>query len=233
MTQKWIVCLKHGTKYTSDYVNKLYNMTKRHSTVPFNFACLTENPTDLHSDIKVLSLPDHNILSGWWYKPYVFSQEIPLDGTLLFFDLDVVIVKNFDYLWTFEPGNFCIIRDFARSRIKQWDKFNSSVFRLEKGSRPEVWNNLISDLTNVNKYHGDQDWIYKEIRKNYNYWPDNWIQSYKWEVRSKKELVGLNQQRRFSTVSNPVINHDTSILVFHGNPKPDEVRDPIIVDNWQ
>jgi hypothetical protein len=28
------------------------------------------------------------------------------------------------------------------------------------------------------------------------------------------------------------INPDTSILVFHGDPKPEQVKDPIIVSNW-
>ena len=33
-TKNFIVCLKHGTKYSSEYVNKLYNMVKRHCTIP-------------------------------------------------------------------------------------------------------------------------------------------------------------------------------------------------------
>jgi hypothetical protein len=32
-----IVCLKHGTKYNSDYVNRLYNMVQRNLTIPFKF----------------------------------------------------------------------------------------------------------------------------------------------------------------------------------------------------
>ncbi len=233
MTQRWVVCLKHGTKYSSEYVNKLYSMTKRHSTMPFNFACITENAHGLDPNIKIIPLPQDNKLSGWWYKPYVFSTEIPIDGTILFLDLDLVIVRNFDYLWTYEPEKFCIIRDFARSRVKHWHKFNSSVFRLEKGQHAHVWNNLISDYSPVKKMHGDQDWIYNQITKNFSFWPDQWIQSYRWEVRSKSELVGVNSGRRFSTVKNPKVDYETSILVFHGDPKPSEVKDPIIIDNWR
>lgn len=233
MKEKWIVCLKHGTKYSSEYVNKLYNMTKRHSTMPFNFACITENSQGLDSNIHIIPLPKDIILSGWWYKPYVFSSELPIDGTILFLDLDLVIVNNIDYLWTYEPEKFCIIRDFARSRIKQWSKFNSSVFRLEKGQHSKVWDNLVSDSTITKRMHGDQDWIYNQITKNFSFWPDQWIQSYKWEVRSKNELVGVNSGRRFVNVANPRINQGTSILVFHGDPKPEHVQDPIIIDNWK
>lgn len=208
-------------------------MSKRHSTVPFTFACITENPQGLDANIHIIPLPAYDKLQGWWFKPYVFSNEIPIDGTILFFDLDLVIVKNFDYLWTHEPNKFCIIRDFARSRIKHWTKFNSSVFRLEKGQHAHVWDNLISDFNALKKMHGDQDWIHLQIKSNYAYWPDQWIQSYKWEIRSKSDLVGVNSARRFSDVKNPSIARDTSILVFHGDPKPDQVKDPIIVDNWR
>ena len=30
-----ILCVKHGTKYSADYVNKLYNMVSRHCNISF------------------------------------------------------------------------------------------------------------------------------------------------------------------------------------------------------
>ena len=35
-----IVCLKHGKKYSADYVNILYNMIRRNVTGDFNFYCI-------------------------------------------------------------------------------------------------------------------------------------------------------------------------------------------------
>lgn len=229
---KWIVCLKHGQKYSVDYVNRLYNMTKRHSTVPFGFACITEDPSGMDPNIVHISLPNHK-LSGWWYKPWVFSKEIPLDGTLLFMDLDLVIIKNIDNLWSYRPGNFCIIRDFNRSSIKDWRKFNSSVFRIEKGQHPQVWENLIKDLDQTKRMHGDQDWIFSQLRNSHVFWPEEWIQSYKWEVRNKSDVVRVGNKRMFKDVANPPIHGDTNILVFHGDPKPEEVQDPVVVQNWR
>jgi hypothetical protein len=40
-------------------------------------------------------------------------------------------------------------------------------------------------------------------------------------------------KRVFRDVVNPDIDARTKILVFHGDPKPSEVKDPIIVDNWR
>lgn len=231
MTNKWIVCLKHGQKYSVDYVNRLFNMTKRHSTVPFNFACITEDPAGMNPEIRHIPLPKYAV-SGWWYKPWVFSNEIPLDGTLLFLDLDLVIIKNIDNLWHYKPGRFCIIRDFNRSTIKTWNKFNSSVFRIEKGQYPQVWDNLSKDFLQTRRMHGDQDWIYSQLKNQEIFWPEEWIQSYKWEIRNKTDVVKIGNRRVFKDVVNPVIKPDTNILVFHGDPKPDEVQDPVVVQNW-
>lgn len=231
MTERWIVCLKHGTKYSADYVNKLYNMTRRHSSVPFKFACITEDSNGINPEIKIIPIPDFK-LEGWWYKPWVFSEEFPLNGTILFLDLDLVIVNNIDNLWSYSPNKFCIIRDFTRSTIKSWEKFNSSVFRFEKGTHTNVWSNLIKDINQTRRMHGDQDWIYSQITAGYELWPDEWIQSYKWEIRDRNDVVRENGKRFFKNVVNPKVDPKTSILVFHGDPKPDQVQDPIIVQNW-
>lgn len=230
---KWFVCLKHGKKYSSSYVNKLYNMVTRHCTVPHGFACITEDPSHLDQRIQVIPLPNFPGIEGWWYKPWVFSNDIPLDGTIIFLDLDIVIVQNIDSLWNYRPNDFCIIRDFNRVNIKDWNKFNSSIFKFQKGQFPSVWSNLIRDLSMVKRLHGDQDWIYSQIKTNYSFWPDEWIQSYKWEIRNRNDVVKIGLKRQFKEIANPKIDSRTKILVFHGDPKPDEVKDPIIVDNWQ
>ena len=228
---KWILCLKHGTKYSAEYVNKLYNMTTRHSSVPFKFACITENADGLDPNITVIPIPKYSV-SGWWYKPWVFSSELPINGTILLLDLDIVVIKNIDSLWDFQPGKFCIIRDFNRSMIKDWNKFNSSVFRFEKGHHNYVWDNLVKDLSQTKRMHGDQDWIFSQIKTGFVFWPTEWIQSYKWEVRDRTDLIKVGNQRRFKERASPVINGSTNILVFHGDPKPSEVEDLIVVQNW-
>lgn len=230
---RWIVCLKHGTKYSVDYVNKLYNMSKRHSKLSFNFACITEDPVGLNPEIKHIAIPKYLSLQGWWYKPWVFSDELPLSGTIMFLDLDIVIINNFDELWSYRPESFCIIRDFNRSTVKDWNKFNSSVFKFEKGSHNYVWNNFIKDTSIMKRMHGDQDWIYSQVKKNFCFWPDAWMQSYKWEVRNRQDVVRIDNKRVFKNITNPIIRPDTKMLVFHGDPKPSEVKDPIVVDNWQ
>lgn len=228
----WVVCLKHGTKYSSEYVNRLFNMCKRHITVPFNFACITENSSGIDPSIKIIPVPQIAV-TGWWYKPWVFSDEIPIDGTILFLDLDIVIINNIDMIWSYHPEKFCIIRDFNRSTIKEWNKFNSSIFKFQKGNFSFVWNNFIKDTSITRRLHGDQDWIFNQVKRNFSFWPDEWMQSYKWEIRNRQDIIKVGIKRQFKDIVNPKIDPRTKILVFHGDPKPDEVKDPIVVDNWR
>ena len=39
--QRHVLCMKWGTKYGPDYVNRLYAMVRRHLTGDFSFVCLT------------------------------------------------------------------------------------------------------------------------------------------------------------------------------------------------
>ena len=228
----YVVCLKYGNKYSAEYVNKLYSMVKRNLTVPYEFVCFTEDSTNVNELITIKPLPPLANVKGWWYKPLFFNPQIGLEGTVLFLDLDMIIFRNIDNLFTYKPNEFCIIRDFNRINTKGYDKFNSSVFRFEKGSHNYVWDNLVKDLSQTKRMHGDQDWIFSQIKTGFVFWPTEWIQSYKWEVRDRTDLIKVGNQRRFKERASPVINGSTNILVFHGDPKPSEVEDLIVVQNW-
>lgn len=232
--KRYIVCLKHGTKYSADYVNKLYNMCKRHCTLDFEFVCFTENPSNINSHITIKSLPELPI-HGWWYKPMFFDPNLGLNGTILFFDLDVIIFKNIDNLFTFQPGKFCIIRDFNRSIRSDWKKVNSSVFRLESGDQSHVFTDFMKDTKNImRRLHGDQDWIYEKVKTNWSYWPDEWVQSYKWEMRNRPRMIRDSQtgKRNWDKPGEPNIKSETSVAVFHGDPNPADCIDPWCKINW-
>ena len=128
-----VVCVKWGPKYISQYVNVLNSMLKRHLTVPYEFHCITDDVRGLDPNIKTLMLPKDPWIKTWWSKLWMFGEKFPLQGNILYFDLDVVIHKNIDNLFTHDPGKFMIIRDFNRCRVKEWMYSNSSVMRWEAG----------------------------------------------------------------------------------------------------
>jgi hypothetical protein len=43
-----VICIKWGTKYGPDYVNRLRNMVQRHLHRPHRFVCLTEHRGQAH-----------------------------------------------------------------------------------------------------------------------------------------------------------------------------------------
>lgn len=228
----YIVCLKWGKKYSAEYVNKLYYMTQRHCKVPHEFVCFTEDKVGIDPAITIQKLPSFNV-EGWWYKPYFFSKDIPLQGTILYFDLDVIVFRNIDNLFTYKPGAFCIIRDFNRSIRKDFDRFNSSVFRLQTGMYDNVWQSFINNTVHhVQRNRGDQDWMYKNIR-NFTFWPDEWIQSYKWEMRDRRDLSIFQGKRNFVNDNPPKILNETSVAVFHGEPNPGNANDTWVKENWK
>ena len=232
----YVVCLKYGNKYSAEYVNKLYNGVKRNLTIPFEFVCFTEDSRNIDPAIRIEPIPLVPGVEGWWYKPLFFNPELQLNGTILFFDLDVVVFRNIDNLFTYMPGEFCIIRDFNRHVIRNYNKFNSSVFRLTKGQHSHVYTEFMQDpATPIRRYAGDQDWIRAKIQDNtYRYWPDEWIQSYKWEMRGQPRFDRMPKgQRDFESNGDPVVKNDTSVAVFHGEPLMHNCKDQWVIDNWK
>ena len=44
-----VICMKWGTKYGPEYVNRLYAMVRRHLTGDFRMVCLTDDPTGIRN----------------------------------------------------------------------------------------------------------------------------------------------------------------------------------------
>lgn len=93
-----VICVKYGTKYGADYVNKLYWGVKKNLTKDFKFWCFTENGIGLDENIGVKPLK--NKWAGWWSKVHMFNPEYyeGIEGTVFYIDLDMVISGNIDDL---------------------------------------------------------------------------------------------------------------------------------------
>lgn len=229
-----VVCVKQGSKYESEYVNKLYNMVQRNCSLDYNFFCVTDDAKKISKEINTLELPKD--IKGWWSKLYLFSKNLPIEGTILYFDLDVVISNNIDCLFSYSPENWCIIRDFSRSLKPSWKGFNSSVMRFEKGENHEIWDFYKKNKEKATRnYPGDQELIFHNCDKNIPaFWPDNWIQSWKWEIRSNKDIDRSTRkgQRKFKKIEETQPPEQCSVVVFHGDPTPANCKDPWVVKNW-
>jgi hypothetical protein len=55
--QRHILCMKWGTKYGPEYVNRLYAMVRRHLSGDFRFVCLTDSTEGIRSEVECFPIP--------------------------------------------------------------------------------------------------------------------------------------------------------------------------------
>ena len=232
---KSFVCVCTGTKYGTKYVDILYNMVSRHAS-DFKFFVITDARKDWRAEINQIVID--KVYPTWWNKIHMFRDDIGLEGTVLFMDLDVVILRNIDHLWDFEGDAFVIIQDFNRCRIKNYSVRNSSVMKFVAGQEVAIWNEFVNDPKKIiNRYRGDQDYMTARY-KNGPIWPREWVMSYKWEI-------GLEPSEKKRSPNDLFVKHaytnykhglpdDCAVAVFHGKPNPAEIQhDPLVIQNWK
>jgi hypothetical protein len=208
-------------------------MVKRHTTVPFEFHCITDDLKGLDPHIKTIKLPNDPWIKTWWSKLWMFGAHFPLQDNILYFDLDVIVFRNIDELFNYKPDKFMIIRDFNRCRVKDWKLCNSSVMRWKTGTMNYLWDEFVAKPNKVmGENHGDQDWITKRAEQDINHWPDDWIRSYKWEMIGFKDTKA-RRGPKFIFDRPPKVIPENKVAVFHGEPKPFNCGDEWVEANWK
>ena len=228
-----VICVRFGSGYGIEYVERLRNMVARNITVPYEFVCLTDDLTQIEG-VRLIYQKNAGYAKQWWHKVHMFDSSLPIEGRILYFDLDVVINSNIDKLATTSSTDFFGIRDFNRKFHPGWRILNSSTMCWTHGTQSKIWTEFKNNPSLAMKLHGDQDWIWKIAKDKIKFFPDSWIQSYKWEIRNKSELTMVNGQRNFREVKSSLdIHPECCVAVFHGDPKPQDVKDKFVIDNWR
>lgn len=222
------VCVNVGPRYPMTYVEILRDMVLRNASNMEHeqaFFCLTDRPDELPEGVYPIPAPDG--LPGWWAKVALFSPEMPWeDGDrIVYFDLDVAITGRLEDLVE-RKG---IIQDW------HWPCRNSSVMVWDHGEHREIWDRFTPEvmarspgrivpkelLPHGQINGGDQEWITWALFERGNeggapFWhafPAGWFVSYRdahaWPPNGCKAVI------------------------FHGNPKPDEILDGWVPNIWR
>lgn len=217
-----VICLKWGARYPADYVNRLYRGVQRHLSRPFNFVCFTEDAAGLDPAIRVTPLDqitvDETLRNDIFLKVAVINSVSGLNGPTLFLDLDVVILNGLDRFFEHEPDRFCIIHNWLPWRKTLFrptpDIGNSSVFRFTPGACDHVLDTFLKDPHHARTaFPTEQAFLTHCMTGHRVYWPDRWTRSFK--RHAMRPLP-------FNLLLPPKLDRDTSILVFHGRPDPDQ-----------
>ena len=244
---KNVVCIKWGKKFDSSYVNKLYRSVNRNCSNFDRFICLTEDPEGIDPNVEIFDIPRTD-LEICWNKLTLFEKKLhDIEGTILFFDLDIVIKDNINQMFDYFPNSKFV-------SISEWDMkyvdygmmlnenvrpFNGSAMRFDVGSLNciiddfyEIRNKLMEEkfYDSALGYHGKI--IYHDLM-------------------SLPPVVFNSDQEwiYYSLIQNDIkidyfpdgwlssykygISGDTKIVVFHGLPKPDEVNDDFVKEHWK
>ena len=162
-----VMCVKWGTKYSSEYVNKLYNMVKRNLPVDFTFYCLTEDPSGIREEVKCL--PIQSDLEKWWLK-FDLLKIFNGPGTHLLFDLDIVIINPLTKLASFKPKRLTVletawkvgmIKPCANDRYPTM--YNSSIMMWEGSQAYQIAQRFQqTKVESLMRYKGVDRFLYNE-----------------------------------------------------------------------
>lgn len=230
-------CVIHGDAYDWIYVERLYNMLQANLSSEIRMHVFTEAKRSVPAPYIKHELHEWPGVAGpkkaWWYKMQMFNPVHNL-GRVLYFDLDVVITDNIDWIWDLDDRYFWAIKDFKYLWKPTWNGINSSAMIWDNKKLNWIWDNFSNQNINatIRLFHGDQDYLNSVLDDNTRrFFNVNFVKSWRWQCLDG----GFDMQSR--SYRNPgtgtTILPGTKIIVFHGNPKPHATQDPIIDKYWK
>ena len=101
--QRTILCMKWGSKYGPEYINRLYGMVRRHLRGEFRFVCLTDQREGIRAEVQCLPIPDLALPAGiperGWKKLTSFEADLHgLTGTALGWTVRYYLRRQADQL---------------------------------------------------------------------------------------------------------------------------------------
>jgi hypothetical protein len=230
-------CVLHGTAYDWSYVDKLYSMLCRNLSRPINLHVYTEVTRPVPAPYIKHELVDWKFKSArqksWWYKLQMFNSQNHA-GPLLYFDLDVVIVQNIDWLVNQNLRFLWGIRDFKTMYKPHITDINSSVMYWDTCTYDWIWQQVLEQGVNniTARFHGDQDFLSKTLNQNQiRYFTPDRIKSWRWQCLDGG--YDFKKRRWNSPGAGTHLDVNTDIMVFHGKPKPHEIHDHVVQRHWQ
>ena len=182
---KQVVCIRWGTRYGAEYVNRLYAMVARNITPPFSFTCISDDMEGVRSEVRHVPLPDLGCampvgVTGIWGKSRLWNERLgDLEGPVLFMDLDLVVLGNLDGFFDHgEPDDVIL----ARNPNTPFERLGqTSIFRFPVGKLAPVRETFLLDPQGVaerNRY--EQRFVTRNAPGGVRFWPRGWVDLFKW-----------------------------------------------------
>ena len=216
-----VICMKWGTLYGPEYVNRLYAMVRRHITGDLRFVCLTDDAVGVRKEVECLPCPTIDVRAPLnntpWRKVALYAESeqlFGLQGNWLFLDLDVVVTGSLDALFEYKPDSPFIV-------MQNWTQpgqgiGNTSAYRFTVGADSYILDNLAPRFEEIfKKYIIEQIYVSREI-KQIDFWPDEWC------ILFKVQCVPMWPLRFWKT---PELPATARVVGFPGDPGPQDAAD--------
>lgn len=193
-----VACVyKIGGDFTSEYVHRLAENVREHTTRPHRFVCLTDS--DEKFACETLPLTDN--LPGWWSKLELFKT---FWGRTVYLDLDTVIVGNIDPLLDYE-GPAALGQDWYS------DKPKLSTFVM-------AWNSPINFIYPTEE---EKQEILRNPKKMDEFFVVAKLERAKWHVDDVCKILSIVSYKKHCREHG--VPDTARIVCFHGKPRPHEV----------
>lgn len=192
-------------EYTEQNVLWMKRQLDKFIKIPYEFICLSDVEIP---GVKVIKLKDN--MTGWWSKIELFREF----DECFYLDLDTVIVGNIDHILTYHH-KFTVLRNISGQHVN----------RIASGLM--AWN---QDLSIIYKdFMKNPQKIMQECRTAERWGDQGFIKDYaqktdKFQDLFPNEIVSFKHHLNWG---NP--NPENNIVLFHGYPKPQEVKKDWII----
>ena len=184
------------TSLSAEYVHRLEENVRAHTTRPFKFVCLTDA-----DDVGCETIPLTEKLARQWSKLELFKPHF--DGRVIYFDIDTIIVRNIDKLMDY-AGDVAMLHCWKHewkwaSGIMAWNIPLPCVLPTpDERARIEVA-----------PKRGDQKFISMKLARAGH------------EIDRVRDIVNAISYRWH--VKGKGVPEDADIVCFHGGPRPHEI----------
>lgn len=207
-----VLCVcKSGGIYDSSWVEKLKNACERNIKRPHIFNCLSDIPVPCNR------IPLEHNWPGWWSKIEMFRNGV-IDGPTLYLDLDTVITGAIDIYRA--DCDFAMLRNFWKPEM-----VGSGVMWFSGDNVPHhVYDKFLRQPKAYMEHHqrhadgpyiGDQAFIWDSMNRDVTQINDYIPGIYSYKMHCARRLPS-----------------DASIICFHGNPRPTEVKSDWMDKHW-
>lgn len=217
---KWQSPLQYRTKFRAKHVNTLRNMFRRHLRLAHEFVCITDDPSDIDQDIRIVPLwndladvPNpHGIREPSCYRRLkVFSGEMRavLGERVVWCDLDMVLTGDVTPLFSRPEPVVLMPTEVPHIPV------NGSLVMVTPGAHEKVWTKFDPNTSprktrEANCFGSDQGWIAYCLKDKAAFW----------KTGPKGDGIYFYGQHLRPNGKSGKLPADARIISFHGRGYP-------------